>query len=116
MSIMVYAVLGSQKDILLNNGIKVVWQVVFLYLIFILLHLLGFMMGFTENIKSRIATAVGSAYINNGMAIVIASLYFEPSIVILMVLSEIPWNTLLVPFKKTMDCIYNKKNEKTRIC
>ncbi|MGM0532165.1 MAG: hypothetical protein ACQER7_12540, partial [Bacteroidota bacterium] len=76
------------------------WQIGFLYLIFILLHVFGFMMGFTEDRKGKIATAIGSAYMNNGMAIVLAAMYFEPSIVILVVLSELPWNTLLIPFRK----------------
>jgi len=36
------------------------------------------------------------------MAIVLAAVYF-PSLLVLMVLSEIPWNTLLVPFRKIMN-------------
>jgi hypothetical protein len=40
---------------------------------------------------------------NNGLAIVLAVSYFSPSILILMVLSEFPWNTLLAPFKKVME-------------
>jgi hypothetical protein len=39
---------------------------------------------------------------NNGMAIVLAASYFTPEILVLMVLSEIPWNTLLAPFKKVV--------------
>jgi len=39
---------------------------------------------------------------NNGMAIVLAASYFKPEILVLMVLSELPWNTLLAPFKKVI--------------
>lgn len=96
---MVYTVMGSQREVILNDSIKILWQTGFLYLVFILLHILGYFMGFTENNKGKIAITIGSAYRNNGMAIVLAALYFEPSIIVLMVLTELPWNTLLIPFR-----------------
>jgi hypothetical protein len=46
--------------------------------------------------------SVSAAYMNNGLAIVLASAYFGPDILVLMVLSEIPWNTLLAPFKRVV--------------
>ena len=55
-----------------------------------------------ENKENRIAVAIGSAYMNNGMVIVLAVSYFKPEILALMVLSEIPWNTLLAPSKKVV--------------
>lgn len=100
LSLMVYTVMGSQRDVIMNDFIKFLWQTGFLYLVFILLHVLGYFMGFAEDNKGKIATTIGSAYRNNGMAIVLAALYFEPSIVVLMVLTEFPWNTLLIPFKR----------------
>jgi bile acid:Na+ symporter, BASS family len=100
LSLMVYTVMGSQRSVIFNDSIIILWQTGFLYLIFILLHIFGFFMGFSEDKKGKIATTIGSAYMNNGMAIVLAAVYFEPSILILMVLSELPWNTLLIPFRK----------------
>jgi len=78
------------------------WQAGFLYLVFILLHLLGFLMGYSQDLEGKIATTIGAAYMNNGLAIVLAAVYFEPSILFLMVLSELPWNTLLIPFKRVI--------------
>ncbi len=100
LSIMVYTVMGSQRNVIINDSINILWQTGFLYLVFILLHVFGYFSGFTLDNKGKIATTISSAYRNNGMAIVLAALYFEPSIVILMVLTEIPWNTLLIPFRK----------------
>jgi bile acid:Na+ symporter, BASS family len=108
LSLMVYAVMGSQRNVILSEPLKILWQIGFLYLVFILLHILGFFMGYTEDKKGKIATTIGTAYMNNGMAIVLAALYFEPTILILMVLSELPWNTLLIPFKKII--VLNNKN------
>ncbi len=100
LAVMVYTVMGSQKSVIFDNPGSLFWKIGLLYFVFILLHLFGFFMGFREDIKGKIATTIGSAYINNGMAIVLAAVYFEPSVLLLMVLSELPWNTLLVPFKK----------------
>ncbi len=109
LSLMVYAVIGSQRDLLFSNSIRILWQIFFLYLVFILLHILGYFIGFSENKNGKIATTIGSAYRNNGMAIVLAAGYFEPSILILMVLSELPWNTLLIPFRKIIH--YQHQNQ-----
>jgi len=102
LALMVYAVMGSQRDVMLGESINILWKLGFLYLVFILLHIFGFITGFKEDKEGKIAITIGSAYINNGMAIVLAALYFEPSILFLMILSELPWNTLLIPFKKVV--------------
>jgi bile acid:Na+ symporter, BASS family len=98
--LMVYTVMGSQRHVILGKPMDILWQVGILYFIFILLHIAGYFAGFKEDLKGRIATTIGSAYMNNGMAIVLAAVYFDPSIAVLMVLSEFPWNTLLIPLKK----------------
>jgi len=55
-----------------------------------------------ESKENKIALSITSAYMNNGLAIVLASTYFGPGILVLMVLSEIPWNTLLAPFRRIL--------------
>jgi len=96
----VYIALSSQRDVILENPAGLIWKVAVLYLVFILLHIIGYMICPKENKENRIAVAIGAAYMNNGMAIVLAVSYFKPEILVLMVLSELPWNTLLAPFKK----------------
>lgn len=105
---MVYIAIASQKSLILSQPEKLVWQIGFLYLIFILLHIFGFLLGYREDMKSKIAITIGSAYMNNGLAIVLAAVYFEPSILLLVVLSELPWNTLLLPFRRVMINIQHK--------
>ena len=102
LSVMVYAVMGSQREIILNNPTKIIGEIVLLYIVFIILHFLGYFLGFKQSNKDKIAISVSTAYMNNGMAIVLAALYFEPSILILMILSDFPWNTLLGPFKRVL--------------
>ncbi len=100
LTVMVFAVIGSQREIILNDFLRILWQVAALYAVFILLHIIGYYIGFKKNMKDKIALTVVSAYRNNGLAIVLAAVYFDPSILILMVLTELPWNTLIIPFRK----------------
>jgi len=105
LSLMVFAVIGSQRNVILNDFIHILWQTGLLYLLFILLHIFGFLLGFKEDKKDKIAVTIGLAYMNNGMAIVLAAACFKPSILVLTILSELPWNTLLGPFRKIMSRI-----------
>lgn len=98
----VYLAISSQRNIILENPVGLVWKIAVLYLVFIVLHLIGYLICFKQNKENRIAVAIGAAYMNNGMAIVLAASYFKPEILVLMVLSELPWNTLLAPFKKVI--------------
>jgi bile acid:Na+ symporter, BASS family len=98
--IIVFTAIGSQRDIILSNSVDIIWKTGFLYLVFILLHVIGYFLGYKQNKENKSAITIGAAYMNNGMAIVLAALYFDPSILILMVLSELPWNTLLGLYRK----------------
>ncbi len=98
----VYIAISSQRDVILENPAGLIWKMAVLYLVFIILHVIGYLICFKENKENRIAVAIGAAYMNNGLAIVLAASYFKPEILVLMVLSEIPWNTLLAPFKKVI--------------
>lgn len=103
LSFMVYIVLGSQRDVVINDTSEVVFQLAFLYLIFIMLHIIGYMLAYKHRKQNKITITIGAAYMNNGLAIVLAAKYFDPSILVLMVLSELPWNTLLAPFRKIVN-------------
>ena len=98
----VYVAISSQRKVILDNPISLLWKTSVLYLVFILLHAVGYVICYRESKENKIALSITSAYMNNGLAIVLASTYFGPGILVLMVLSEIPWNTLLGPFKRIL--------------
>jgi BASS family bile acid:Na+ symporter len=100
MAIFVYVVIASQRNVILENLGGLIWKIVVIYLVFILLHTIGYFIARGETKRNRISISVSFAYMNNGMAIVLAASYFRPEILVLTVLSELPWNTLLAPFKK----------------
>jgi BASS family bile acid:Na+ symporter len=97
--------ISSQRNYILENPVGLFWKIGVLYVVFILLHIIGYLICFRENKENRIAVAIGAAYMNNGMAIVLAASYFKPEVLVLMVLSELPWNTLLGPFKKIISLL-----------
>jgi BASS family bile acid:Na+ symporter len=98
----VYITMSSQRDVILQNPVGLIWKVAVIYLVFIILHFIGYLICYRDKKENKVAVAIGAAYMNNGMAIVLAVSYFSPEILILMVLSELPWNTLLAPFKKVV--------------
>lgn len=100
LTLMVYIAMGSQREVILNDFTGIIWDTFVLYVVFIVLHFIGHLMSLKEDRKGKIAITIGAVYKNNGMAIVLAALYFQPAILVLMVLSELPWNTLLIPYKK----------------
>ena len=103
LAFLVFSVMGAHREVLFSSSIiSIVEKLLYAYLVFILLHIVGYLIGFSENKKGRITTAVGTAYMNNGMAIVIAAIYFNTYILVFAVLSEIPWNTLLGIFRKVL--------------
>lgn len=97
--ILVYATIGYERDTILNDFSNILKYILYLYIIFILLHIIGYLTGYKRDKGTRTALAIGSAYMNNGLAIVLAAIHFDPFILLLMILSEIPWNTLLGLFK-----------------
>lgn len=109
---MVYTVIGSQNESLIQMSDDILKQLAIVYLIFILLHIVGYLLAYQQNKKNKISITIGAAYINNGLAIVLAAKYFDPYILLLMVLSELPWNTLLAPFRKIMSLVNVNEIEK----
>jgi predicted Na+-dependent transporter len=98
----VYVVISSQSGIILDNPVSLIWKTAVLYMVFILLHAIGYIVCYKKSKEDKIAMSVTSAYMNNGLAIVLASEYFGSEILVLMVLSEIPWNSLLAPFNRVI--------------
>jgi BASS family bile acid:Na+ symporter len=99
----VYVAISSQRKVILDHPANLIWKTAVLYLVFIALHVIGYMICYRKSKEDRIAISVTAAYMNNGLAIVLASAYFGSDILVLMVLSEIPWNTLPSPFKRVIN-------------
>lgn len=97
---LVYVAISMQRRLILDRPGALIWEIILLYLVFILLHLAGYLICPKEKKENKVSLAIGSAYMNNGMAIVLAASYFRPEVLVLMALSELPWNTLPALFKR----------------
>lgn len=100
--IIVYAAIGSQREFIINNPYDTFQKLIVLYVVFIFLHIVGYLFAFGKSKPDKIAITVSRAYMNISMAIVLAASFFQPPILILIILSTIPWNTLLFPFQKAL--------------
>ena len=93
----VYIVISAQREIILANPATLIWETVILYLVFILLHVVGYMICYRGSKENRISCNRCSLYeqwYNSAGCTIL-----KPEILVLMVLSELPWNPLLAPFK-----------------
>lgn len=103
MTFILYTVIGVQRDMIFANFSEIIISLVAVYLVFIALHILGYLLAFKLPYKDKITFVITKTYVNNALAIVIAAKFFTPTITLLMVLSELPWATLLVPLKKVLN-------------
>jgi BASS family bile acid:Na+ symporter len=87
---------GSQRASLLADPLSLLLDLLLMFLVFVVLHCVGFLLSWGNSPEDRIAITISHTYMNNGLAIVLAAKFFSPAILILMVLSEIPWSTMLV--------------------
>ncbi len=90
----VYATIGFQRDPLLQEPVKLLWQIGIIYLVYGFLHFSGYLMAWGRRSRDRVSIILANTYQNNGMAIVLAATLFDPTILLLMILSEFPWNTM----------------------
>lgn len=97
--LIVVASFGSQRSTLLANPLDLFWDLLLMYLVFIIIHIMGFLISWKQDKKDRVAIIIERSYMNNGLAIVLAAAAFPPYILILMVISEIPWSTTLFPLR-----------------
>ena len=90
---------GSQRTLLLQNPMGLVEDIFWMYLLSILVHAFSFLLSIGRPKADRVAIIVERSYMNNGLAVVLAATSFPPGVLILMVLSEIPWSTTLIPLR-----------------
>lgn len=105
LGILIMSIVAKQADIIIDGlyGGQALMYLGFLFILFIVFHILGYFTIFWREKSERITTTVCLTYMNFTLAIYLADKFFqEPSIVIPVVLSVIPWAILLIPFKYIM--------------
>lgn len=95
---LIYIGIASQPSSILKNPIITFLDILWLYALFIFLQILGYLTAFWRNKEDKIALSIAKTYMNNSLALGLALAFFTPKIALIMMLSEIPWNTTLGPF------------------
>ncbi len=95
---LIYTGTANQAKEILRSPISTFLDTIWLYILFIFLHLVGYLTAFWRNKGDKIALSVARTYMNNMLALGLAIAFFPPKIALIIVLSEIPWSTTLGPF------------------
>ena len=90
---------GQYADIILGDLGKTGEVVAFFVGIAVLRHLIGWYASFWRPFPDRIASTTVVAYCNIGLGIGFAYDFFSPEIVVVVVLYEVVWNVMPVPFQ-----------------
>jgi len=96
---LIYLVVAIQSAKILSNPYNALNGVLWMFLLFTALYIIGYFLGFWRKKRDKIALAVTKTYMNNALAVGIAITFFSPKIALLMVLSEIPYATTQGFFK-----------------
>ncbi len=81
------------------------------FVISILMHLVAWHILPKAKREERVSSTLAIAYLNLPLAIVFANTFFTPMVAVLVVLYDIPWNLMLIPFKYFLDKKSSKHNE-----
>lgn len=97
-SALAYIGISIQANEILRNPVSTLINVLWVYALFIFLHILGYFVAFWRNKEDKVALSVAKTYMNISLALGLALAFFPPKIALIVVLGNIPWNTTLGPF------------------
>ncbi len=97
MSLFLAVIIAESRDELLNFGdpLLAAFIVIGLLLLFVSRFIIGFVMP-TKTVQERWTNALMLGFMNNGLIILLAGTYFSPTVLLVVLLSEVPW-VLLQP-------------------
>jgi predicted Na+-dependent transporter len=96
---LIFAVVSAQARELRADWLYLAGLMVVLYGFFAVQHLIGYGMVWWRPEGDRLAVSVSTAYMNTALGVVLAFKFFPPAVVLVAVASEVPWSTLLGPFR-----------------
>jgi len=99
--ILILGAMSKTSNTVINNLDKAVFLLVVLFLFSFFFHAAGFFLPVGKPVGDRIAVSVNTAYVNNGLAIMFAMMFFpdEPAAVLPAVFFEIPMTIMIMPLK-----------------
>ncbi|MFH1055609.1 MAG: bile acid:sodium symporter, partial [Candidatus Altiarchaeota archaeon] len=102
----VMAPLAKYSTQIFQNLGEIIVFTIYMFLISAALHTIGWARIYWLRREDKIASSVSSAYNNLSLAIVFSTQYFNPKITLAVIAYELPWNLMLIPFKKSHQKTY----------
>lgn len=94
-----FAPVSANRSLLLERPARLLGQLAVVVAAFVLLHLMGYLVAPGRSRRDRLALASARAYMNLGLAILIAADHYSPEILTVVVIGALPWSTLVKPFE-----------------
>jgi len=95
---MVATILAVYADYILTHLRQSIPLLAILYFVFFLLQIASYFSVFWLKKGEKVAVSNSAIIMNNMLGVVLAMAFFSPKIVMLIVLSILPWNTVLIIF------------------
>ncbi len=100
---LVYIAVAAQQKQILDGLNRFIWQLAVMFIVYLALHVIGFILIPNAKFADKLSSAITLAYTNIGISIIVASEFFSAEVLVLVVLSEIPWVMCLGPFKAAIN-------------
>jgi len=97
--LIIMAIIGSYHEYIMENVSQTIEMALFFLLLAVLMHILGWYSSFWRPFEDRVASATITFYCNISLGVVFTAKFFSPMIVLGVVLYNIPWSTMPVPFQ-----------------
>lgn len=94
-----FAPLAAHRELLLERPARLAGQAAVVFATFGLLLVIGYFTAPHRSREDRLALAAARAYMNLALAILIAATYFGPEVRAAVVVTALPWSTLLKPLE-----------------
>ena len=105
----IFPPLAVYRDYFLANPIKIIPMLLYLCIISALLHAFGWFISYRSPRKDKISLSIVTGYMNLTLSIVFAMKFFWPDAVLTIILFDIPWVLMLIPFKYIVDRLPTKE-------
>ncbi|HPR41472.1 MAG TPA: bile acid:sodium symporter [Candidatus Methanofastidiosa archaeon] len=96
--LIIMAIIGSYSDYMLEDIDRTVRMALFFFLLAAMMHIIGWYSSFWRPFGDRVASSTIIYYCNISLGVVFTAKFFSPMVVLGVVLYNIPWSTMPVPF------------------
>jgi len=96
--LIIMAIIGSYSEYMLEDAAKTLKMAGFFFILALMMHIIGWYASFWRPLGDRVASATVVFYCNISLGVVFADKFFPPMVVLGVVLYNIPWSTMPVPF------------------